>query len=161
MSHHLSEPGDGLIKPEFLLSSTNNQTCREGSSPLSVLSLHAVPLHGMSQRCCIKASLVESYYFLDCLREMKLFQTLATSSVVMAELYAGFQKPFIALKCISNIFVLNMRVDSKGKWWSFFFARVLRHLCVTPAGIYLKCSAHFPKNHPQVLTTSAKISTKP
>lgn len=119
MSHHLSELGDDFIKPEFLLSPTNNQTCTEGSSHLSVPSQHAVPLHGASRRCCTKASLVESCYFSQCLREMKLFGTLTTSSVVMAELSARFQKLFIALKCISNIFVLNMRVDCKGKWWSY------------------------------------------
>lgn len=115
MSHHLSEPADGLIKPELLLSPTNNQTHREGSSHLRVTSQHAAPVHGASQRCCIKASLAESCYFLHCLREMKLFGTLTTSSVGIAELSAGFQKPFIALKCISNVFVLNMRVDNKGK----------------------------------------------
>lgn len=55
MSHHLSEIGGDFIKPEFLLSRTNDQTCTEGKSHLSILSQHSVPLHVESQRGCAKA----------------------------------------------------------------------------------------------------------
>lgn len=98
---------------------TNNQMCRGQQPPEQYVS---APVPWVSQRCCIEASLVESCYFLHCLREMKLCGAITVSSVVMAELSAGFQKPFIALKCVSNNFVLNMRVDCKGKWWSYLLA---------------------------------------
>lgn len=98
MSHRLSGLGGGFIKPELVLCPTNNQMCRGQQPPEHHLS---APVPRVSQRCCIEASLVESCYFLPCLREMKLCGTLTIFSVVMAELSAGFQKPFIALKCIS------------------------------------------------------------
>lgn len=138
MSHRLSELGAGSVKAELVLSPTKKQTCTEGSSQLSALSQRAVPLLGASQRCCIQASLVENCYFLHCLREMKLLGALTTSSVVMAEPNVGFQKPFIALKCISNIFVLNMRVNFKGQWWSHL-------LCPCPQALVGHSSWHLPE----------------
>lgn len=78
---------------------------------------HSAPLHVKSWRCCTKAWLAESCS-LQCLKETKLFWISATSLVGMTELTSRFQKPVAALKCIPNLFALNMRMGCKGKWWS-------------------------------------------
>lgn len=155
MSHHLSELGDGWIKPELLLSPTNKQTRAEGSSQLSTQS------HCMG---CVRDAALRPHKL--------LFLALSEGDEAVWNLNYIFSGNGW-IKCWVSKAICSFKVHLRYLCFEYesglqrpvdglaFLTHVLKHLWVTPAGIYLQCSTHFfSKNYPHVLTTSAKKTMK-